>query len=82
MVRTVLVTGANSGATSGIGLETDLHAAALGFRVVGTVRSDDRAHVAAWGAASRAGGAVEPVVLDVTDAAMSAAGSTEAASVG
>lgn len=46
MVRTVLVTGADSG----IGIETALlHAAALGSRVVGAVRSDDEADVARAG---------------------------------
>lgn len=77
MVRTVLVTAAGSG----LGPETALPAAPLGARVAGTARPDDTADVRARAAASRAGGAVEPVVPDVTDAAMSAAGSREAAPV-
>lgn len=63
MVRTVLVTGANSG----VGLETSLHLARLGFRVVGTARSDEKAESLAK-AASDAGVEVETAVLDVTDA--------------
>ena len=64
MLRTVLVTGANSG----IGLETAVHLARLGFRVVGTVRSEDKADPLAK-AASDAGVEVETAVLDVTDRA-------------
>lgn len=60
--RTVLVTGANSG----IGLQTALHLAGLGFRVVGTARTDEKAE-ALGKAASDAGVRVETVVLDVTD---------------
>ncbi len=63
MVRSVLVTGANSG----VGLETAIHLAGLGFRVVGTVRSDDKAESLAK-AATDAGVEVEATVLDVTDA--------------
>ncbi len=63
MVRTVLVTGANSG----VGLETALHLARLGFKVVGTVRSHDKAD-RLHEAASGAGVVVETAVLDVTDA--------------
>ncbi|HSH23706.1 MAG TPA: SDR family NAD(P)-dependent oxidoreductase [Acidimicrobiales bacterium] len=62
MVRTVLVTGANSG----LGLETALHLARLGFGVVGTARSLAKADSLAK-AASEAGVAVETAVLDVTD---------------
>lgn len=64
MVRSVLVTGANSG----IGLDTALHLARLGFRVVGTARSEDQAE-SLTKAASDAGLGVEAVVADVTDAA-------------
>lgn len=62
VVRTVLVTGANSG----IGKETAFHLARLGFRVVGTARSDDKAAAIRTEAAA-AGVAVETEVLDVTD---------------
>lgn len=62
MVRAVLVTGANSG----IGLETAVHLARLGFRVVGTARSEDKL-ASLTKAADEAGVAVEGVVLDVTD---------------
>jgi NAD(P)-dependent dehydrogenase (short-subunit alcohol dehydrogenase family) len=59
----VLVTGANSG----IGLETVLHVARLGFRAVGSVRSDAKAESVAR-AAAEAGVPVQTVLLDVTDA--------------
>ncbi|MBW3579620.1 MAG: SDR family NAD(P)-dependent oxidoreductase [Actinobacteria bacterium] len=62
MVRTVLVTGTNSG----VGLETALHLARLGFKVVGTVRSHDKAD-RLHEAAGEAGVVVENAVLDVTD---------------
>ncbi|MBW3556213.1 MAG: SDR family NAD(P)-dependent oxidoreductase [Actinobacteria bacterium] len=62
MTRTVLVTGANSG----VGLETSLHLARLGFHVVGTVRSEDKA-AALERAATDAGVVVHTSVLDVTD---------------
>ncbi len=68
MLRTVLVTGANSG----VGLETALHLAGLGFGVVGTVRSDEKAELLAK-AASEAGVPVDTAVLDVTDGARSEA---------
>ncbi len=63
MARTVLVTGANSG----IGLETVVHLAGLGFHVVGTVRSEEKGE-AVTKAAHDAGVEVETAVLDVTDA--------------
>ena len=59
----VLVTGANSG----IGLASALALARLGHEVVGTVRSDEKADRLA-AAAAKAGVAVRPVVLDLTDA--------------
>lgn len=62
MARTVLVTGANSG----IGLETAIHLARLGFRVVGTSRSEEKLEYLTK-AAHQAGVALEGVVLDVTD---------------
>lgn len=63
MTCTVLVTGASSG----IGLETALHLAALGFGVVGTARSQDKAESLATSARD-AGVVVDTAVLDVTDA--------------
>ena len=61
--RTVLTTGANSG----IGLATVVHLAKLGFRSVGSVRSEAKAAEVAE-AASRAGVSAATVMLDVTDA--------------
>ena len=61
--RTVLTTGANSG----VGLATVVHLARLGFRSVGSVRSQAKAAHVVESAAS-AGVTVETVVLDVTDA--------------
>jgi len=61
--RTVLVTGANSG----IGLATVLELARLGFRAVGSVRSEAKAERVLLAAAD-AGRQVETVQLDVTDA--------------
>jgi short-subunit dehydrogenase len=63
MLRRVLVTGANSG----VGLETALHLAELGFRVVGAARSEEKAESLAK-AATDAGVEVETAVLDVADA--------------
>jgi NAD(P)-dependent dehydrogenase (short-subunit alcohol dehydrogenase family) len=60
--RTAITTGANSG----IGLATVLQLARLGFRSVGTVRSEEKATVVA-DAARDADVAVETVLLDVTD---------------
>jgi short-subunit dehydrogenase len=63
VVRTAVVTGASSG----VGLETALHLARLGFDVVGTARSQDKADSLAK-AAGDAGVDVGTAVLDVTDA--------------
>lgn len=61
--RAVLTTGSNSG----IGLATALEVARLGFRSVGSVRSEAKARVVRK-AAEDAGLSVETVLLDVTDA--------------
>ena len=61
--KTVLTTGANSG----IGLASVVKLATLGFRSVGTVRSEAKADTVA-AAAETAGVSVETVLLDVTDA--------------
>lgn len=61
--RVVLTTGSNSG----IGLATALQAARLGFRSIGTVRSEAKAQ-SVQRAAARAGLRVETVLLDVNDA--------------
>src|ERR1035441_1809986 len=66
--RTVLTTGANSG----IGLATVIHLARLGFRSVGSVRSDTKASEVTRAAAS-AGVSVDTVLLDVTAARRCAA---------
>ena len=66
--QTVLTTGANSG----IGLATVVHLAKLGFRSVGSVRSEAKAAQVAE-AAESAGTKVETVLLDVTDAERCAA---------
>lgn len=60
--RAVLTTGANSG----IGLATVVELAKLGFRSVGTVRSESKA-ATVTAAAEAAGVSVETVMLDVTD---------------
>ncbi len=64
MVRTVLVTGTNSG----LGLATCLHLAGLGFRVVGTARSHEKLELLDK-AAKDVGVHVEGAVLDITDEA-------------
>jgi NAD(P)-dependent dehydrogenase (short-subunit alcohol dehydrogenase family) len=65
---TVLTTGANSG----IGLATVMHLARLGFRSVGSVRSEAKAtEVVKAAASSRC--SVDTVLLDVTDAERCAA---------
>jgi NAD(P)-dependent dehydrogenase (short-subunit alcohol dehydrogenase family) len=61
--KVVLTTGANSG----IGLATVVKLAKLGFRSVGTVRSESKA-ATVMAAASSAGVSVETEMLDVTDA--------------
>ncbi len=61
--RVVLTTGSNSG----IGLATVIEVARMGFRSVGTVRSDAKAR-SVQRAAERAGVEVDTVLLDVTDA--------------
>jgi len=63
MPRTVLITGASSG----IGLESAIWIARRGFRVVGTVRSEEKARVVQR-VAAQARARVETVLLDVTDA--------------
>ena len=60
--KAVLTTGANSG----IGLATVVKLATLGFRSVGTVRSESKA-ATVTAAAEAAGICVETVMLDVTD---------------
>jgi NAD(P)-dependent dehydrogenase (short-subunit alcohol dehydrogenase family) len=60
--KVVLTTGANSG----IGLATVVKLATLGFRSVGTVRSESKA-ATVIAAAEAAGVTVETVMLDVTD---------------
>jgi len=60
--KAVLTTGANSG----IGLATVVKLATLGFRSVGTVRSESKAATVTV-AAEAAGVSVETVMLDVTD---------------
>jgi NAD(P)-dependent dehydrogenase (short-subunit alcohol dehydrogenase family) len=62
--RPVLTTGANSG----IGLATAIEVARLGYRSIGSVRSEAKAE-ALRAAAAEAGVTVEPVLLDVADEA-------------
>lgn len=62
-MKTVLVTGANSG----LGLATTIEVARRGFRSVGSVRSEAKAEVVA-AAAAAAGVEVETVLLDIDDA--------------
>lgn len=58
----VLTTGANSG----IGLQTAIEVARLGYRSIGSVRSEAKAE-SMVAAAEQAGVEVEPVILDVAD---------------
>lgn len=55
-----------TGANSGVGLETAVHLAGLGFRVVGTARSQEKLE-SLEKAAGDAGVDVDGAVLDVTD---------------
>ena len=61
--QTVVTTGANSG----IGLATVIEVARRGYRILGTVRSREKADVV-MAAAREAGVDVETAILDVTDA--------------
>ena len=61
--KVVLTTGANSG----IGLATAVKLATLGYRSIGTVRSESKA-AAVMAAAEEVGVRVETALLDVTDA--------------
>jgi NAD(P)-dependent dehydrogenase (short-subunit alcohol dehydrogenase family) len=72
MGRTVVVTGANSG----IGLATALELATAGYDVIGTARSQDKAHVLHEAAGDR-GVTVRTVLLDVADAESTAKGFAE-----
>jgi NAD(P)-dependent dehydrogenase (short-subunit alcohol dehydrogenase family) len=72
MGRTVVVTGANSG----IGLTTAVELAAVGYDVIGTARSQDKADVLHEAAAQR-GMSVRSVLLDVADAESTAKGFAE-----
>jgi NAD(P)-dependent dehydrogenase (short-subunit alcohol dehydrogenase family) len=67
-MKTVLVTGANSG----LGLAAVVELARRDLRVVGTVRSEDKAELVER-AAAEAGVSVETRLLDVTDAGRCAA---------
>ena len=71
-MKTVVVTGANSG----IGLATVLELAGAGYDVVGTVRSEEKAYVL-YDAASERGVAVQAAVVDVGDAESTAKGFAE-----
>lgn len=68
-MRTVVVTGANSG----IGLATALELASAGYDVVGTVRSEEKAKDL-YDAATERGVAVQAALLDVADAESTAKG--------
>ena len=72
MDRTVVVTGANSG----IGLATALELAAVGYDVIGTARSQDKADVLHEAADDR-GVRVQTVLLDVADAESTTKGFAE-----
>jgi NAD(P)-dependent dehydrogenase (short-subunit alcohol dehydrogenase family) len=68
-MKTVVVTGANSG----IGLATALELAGAGYDVVGTVRSEDKAK-ALYDAAIERGVPVQAAILDVADEESTAKG--------
>ena len=73
-VKTVVVTGANSG----IGLATALELAGAGYDVVGTVRSEEKAYHL-YDAATERGVALQAAVVDVGDAESTAKGFAEIA---
>jgi short-subunit dehydrogenase len=71
-MKTVVVTGANSG----IGLATALELAGAGYDVVGTVRSEEKAY-GLYDAASERGVALQAAIVDIGDAESTAKGFTE-----
>jgi len=71
-LKTVVVTGANSG----IGLATALELAGAGYDVVGTVRSEEKAY-ALYDAATERGVALHAAVVDIGDAESTAKGFAE-----
>ena len=75
-MRSVVVTGANSG----IGLATAVELAAHGYDVIGTVRSEEKAAVP-HAAAAEKGAALRHVVCDVADAESTEAAFAEVAAM-
>jgi NAD(P)-dependent dehydrogenase (short-subunit alcohol dehydrogenase family) len=73
-LKTVVVTGANSG----IGLATVLELAGAGYDVVGTVRSEEKAY-SLYDAATERGVAVQAAVVDIGDAESTTKGFAEIA---
>lgn len=71
-IKTVVVTGANSG----IGLATALELAGAGYDVVGTVRSEEKAY-SLYDAATEHGVALQAAVVDIGDAEFTAKGFAE-----